>query len=401
MLDEALRSADFHVLRVLLELDTLPISHGTWDIANHCYEFWNGSIDLPKKVLFRLADQLSDRDYDQTPAARNQVHELYHARNLTFTGAQALYDRGLQDVDSHDDRGLTPFYCLSKHYAYYANPGNMSICRLQWLYNHGACVNACHPLEHTRASHFLARATLRYIAADVGSDKTVFAAVRSVSTLLYGHNAMLLEAYLDLVKDKCVCYCSSYGCDVATSALIPSPPIWHIKPPLAMKDRIVIFTAILSHLGIKIDQEVQQILSILRLATFEILGMTHTCHSHHRHYDLTEKDISAYRHIEAQDAQLLDDLMGEFEIEWSEYDGSFLEFIDYYWDPRIKEVLAERNATPANEEELQELGVSLHISDEDTEEESEDDTEDPWTRFQRRVRLIVENEDPDKWDKSW
>jgi hypothetical protein len=161
--------------------------------------------------------------------------------------------------------------------------------------------------------------------------------------MLEEFSSMLVEVFSGLRQDNCVCYCSTDGCDIATSALRPVRKERFVKSVQACtKDKIKIFTGVLDHLEICLDRYLAHLRSALRVMTFDVLGMTHTCHDHNtcdhamaRTPAPTQEDIPAVHHIDADDAQRLDDLMLEFEREWPGHHRSFLGFVENYWEPRM------------------------------------------------------------------
>ncbi|KAJ4295096.1 hypothetical protein N0V90_007105 [Kalmusia sp. IMI 367209] len=76
---------------------------------------------------------------------------------------------------------------------------------------------------------------------------------------------------------------------------------------------------------------------------------------------LTLDEITDIQYTEQKDAQLLEDLLREFEMAWEAYEGSLIEFIDGYWSPRMEEVKRLRDAGSENNlERLQEAGVVFY-----------------------------------------
>jgi len=102
--------------------------------------------------------------------------------------------------------------------------------------------------------------------------------------------------------------------------------------------------------------------SMLRVFTFDHLGLEHTCHNMlGEDFDdvipCSERDALDTQDLEHDGLLLLEDLLLEFETVLNNFEGTFLEFIEGMWTKRMDAVMSERN-TP-DEQDLRQMGVSL------------------------------------------
>ncbi|KAL9120103.1 MAG: hypothetical protein Q9187_003337 [Circinaria calcarea] len=102
-------------------------------------------------------------------------------------------------------------------------------------------------------------------------------------------------------------------------------------------------------------------MDLVRLLTFEELELTHTCcrvSNNSIQEPLDKTDIHEIHDEETVLLTKLEDLVLEFQEKKTELNVSIIEFLEGYWETRMKEVLKEPGYL--NEEELQRIGVVVH-----------------------------------------
>lgn len=218
----------------------------------------------------------------------------------------------------------------------------------------------------------------------------------------------LSNAVHDRCRDCCVCYCSQNGCDVITSTLSKNPFLtwWPDVPRAYITMSKIILSKIFGFLGIHLEEDPELRNSALRIMTFEVLEMTHTCHLQLSELDglsldeerLTEEDIANIHDIEKEDIRVLEDLLKHFETVWSSHDGTFLEFLESYWEPHMAKILAESSAKPIDQEALKEHNVTLETCGRETSRRADDFGQFAW--FQRVMEAIGDGREIDDCDKS-
>jgi hypothetical protein len=151
-------------------------------------------------------------------------------------------------------------------------------------------------------------------------------------------------------RDDYICRCAVDGCSVTSSAL-----------KLAGSDGYIITSSTLKVAGSDHDVSVQAVLdqkqvlrlvlrfcsdsryhrdvfrSAVRSMTFNVLGLTHTCHDHGHNptrccpeLPLSEDKIRDIQYTETKDVGLLEELLCEFKNAWDAAEGQFLDFINGY-----------------------------------------------------------------------
>lgn len=168
-------------------------------------------------------------------------------------------------------------------------------------------------------------------------------------------------------RDNCVCWCSSpsRGCSPLQS-FWKSIPWWvkRLSPHRDRASRAALLGHLLFHRSIKVtkadsEDSCDQIIELVRLLTFEALGMTHTCCSLKKckPWELAivncppgkVRDVQS-KSEEQHNARVLEDLMLEFTHEVKAINPSMnLEiFIWGYWRRRISKLFAVDGDTLAN-----------------------------------------------------
>ncbi|KAL5338928.1 hypothetical protein BJX70DRAFT_408388 [Aspergillus crustosus] len=135
----------------------------------------------------------------------------------------------------------------------------------------------------------------------------------------------LFTLLMDDTRDTCFCACSKGGCS-PLSRVARTIRAWYLmyEPSPGARTKA-------------------NCSALLRLFTFERLGLTHTCHRVHSRgaTRLDNAEISEIREEEAEMIEELDQLVREFDRKYDELSLGLEEFTTEYWIPRMEEVLAE------------------------------------------------------------
>ena len=146
--------------------------------------------------------------------------------------------------------------------------------------------------------------------------------------------------------------------------------------------------------------------SALQAMTFDVLGLTHTCHRH-RHSAFScfpkipypENDIRDIQSVEENDHRFLHELLDEFNDTWDAEGADIMDFVDGYWTTRIEEILIERETPRIDElERLERIGVKLTTYGPSLPEISEETRKiDDHELFERKVKAILDEDHEEYW----
>ncbi|ORX96292.1 hypothetical protein BCR34DRAFT_607689 [Clohesyomyces aquaticus] len=103
--------------------------------------------------------------------------------------------------------------------------------------------------------------------------------------------------------------------------------------------------ALLTALDQLLSAGLQLALPVLRILTFEKLGIRHTCHD----FLLIQKCGTSN-----QDKSLiaqLEELMQQFKSRYAEHEETFKSFFDHYWKPHMDKILADMNGSDIDEDQ--------------------------------------------------
>ncbi|KIW34645.1 uncharacterized protein PV07_01412 [Cladophialophora immunda] len=311
---------------------------------------------------------------------------LYHGRELGVRTAQKLYDTGFCDFDGRDSRGYTPL--MGENWGYH---GAHSFTYARWLCDRDAnllcqfppCTSSnCHEGdEHQRP---IALQTIHSAAFRIG-EALFRGRWNSLDWEKSEQATLFLKLLLTIassdVSDGCSCACSSQGCTPVLNILDKSSPngarsYWFLR-----------------WLDLHLPYAFPRIfLKVLRLCTFDALGLTHTCcrHGCRRDEDWfsgpwwkscpfstpVDEEIHEIQEEEKHLISLLDSLMAEFTEQWlwptSEWGVD--DFISKVWRPRLRQVQSERARMSVEEQaQMRGLGIKMRFDEEDSWNQNEGD----------------------------
>jgi len=217
--------------------------------------------------------------------------------------------------------------------------------------------------------------------------------------------SLLTSVFESQSRDDCICHCAVGGCNLTSSALKVVGSDYNVSVQTVHRRKQALRLVLKFCSDSRYHGEVFR--SALRSMTFDVLGLTHTCHDHgHAPYRCfpklpsSEDEIRDIQYTEAKDLSLLEELLHEFESAWDAAEGEFLDFIDGYWMTRMKEILAEKGQQRVDEVEiLKEIGVDVRAYGPELPIKLEKRYRlDEWEKFERRVQAIMDGNRPeDDW----
>lgn len=306
----------------------------------------------------------------------------YHFPDLTVKVANELWDAGFRDIDVPDENHRTPL--MTGRFSSDRDEIIDLIETAFWLYQKGAALHrhCCATLPPgpnnvgSTASR-LGRRAIHFVAAAV-KEWFVFRAYRfirrygkvgypaamehEIDNLNLDCRQFLHKILLDGSPDGCFCACSGHGCTPMTFWLKRRWSWW-----LAEDDDDTVVTAWgrrwffdnvpTEHLSTVSSQE------ILRLITFEELGLRHTCCEFYVSLFRTPKpeEVDEFRDEDHEGIQLLESLLSEFEEKRGDED--IKSFVNGYWSTRMEEVLAALDEVPIDRTAMREIGVIVEDDD--------------------------------------
>ncbi|KAL9037929.1 MAG: hypothetical protein Q9180_003441, partial [Flavoplaca navasiana] len=298
------------------------------------------------------------------------MHVVYHCPRLTVKVANVLWEAGFRAIDLLDDHDRTPLMMLG-----YRDPLNQDYNMRDvteyafWLYQKGASLyRPCRVMhqpdsedvgdtvsrsEH-RVVHFLAAVFKR--SFEYPYIKRLQKAETDIDDLSLESRQISQKVLQDDSSDNCLCACSRHGCIPATCFLkcTRSIPVPRERKRAAWRR----FRWILKNVPLK-DFPVPISREIIRLGTFERLGLRHTCCNNEFGIFETVEPAEAdeIRDEDRDGIQLLESLLPEFEEKLGDED--IKSFIEGYWSTRMEEVLAARDEESVDRVGMREAGVIL------------------------------------------
>lgn len=298
-----------------------------------------------------------------------QPGSIYMWPSLTSLIAQKLFDAGFHETNTAF-RGYYPLMCR------YGD--NVSV----WFEDHGASLYTPIPIpdEHFDASSDADRSmpiypTIHFLMRCLGERRWV--------DLPKEISRQLSRLLNDKISDPCICYCTGngIGCTSASKYIshssnqfkrrnltlgetVDDDKYFEIQLYELLKPRIV-------ERAVNENSGHQVAVDIIRVITFDMLGMRHTCCKYERVFDprydkgdllilMDPEDIEEIREEDRYLAAQLETLMEEFEVKFRELNVPLSQFVESYWSLRIREVVRGRDELSAEDlHAIRETGVVL------------------------------------------
>ena len=394
-----------HRRRQLLTLARTYLSPLSWDDSRE------PSDKLPDEDTKHLVAKLSEAriTIPRACAVSDRHYTIWHRAHgkLSVPAAQKLFDAGFRDLNGHDDRGLTPLMLFSIWDHTPSSRGSMKPELLEWLVDHGGDLSSNYPrcrgdcrlsLEHRRPCSLKSVHSLAYgsgLSSSINSQTMIW--TLGISGRILG---------LDVV-DGCICACTEHGCRPGINILHDSHPYGGRYPQIYWMARISRFVSRLTSTFNSL------FLALIRLWTFELLELTHTCcrsglkeHSEQWRKPCpfsipTEDEVHEIQDEEREIISLHQDLVLEFNDAWLISTRDPKNFFSKVYAPRMRQVKKERSEmTEEQLRDLGQLGVQVERDDE-TASGSGANEDDWWERIIKGDEFAHEDLYDDEYEDSY
>lgn len=380
-LDTAIVIGNVASIELLLRSDIQPTEF-TWALALR--------IKSRSEIISKIASWLGEYT-QQNPASvlknyyrPNNTRTPYHEKSMDVEAANALYSAGLVDIDvcaleAYEVFG-TPLWVHAFELLYICLGPVLDL--LHWFIDKGAQMERAHPIYGTTPLHVIAERSAYILTKRMfRPEETTPDGLRALKRLEKLFHISLHGTVLDM----CVCFCATRGCAPFTTALKKIRQAFHEEFNSLYRNRepnlneIDLKRSVIQHMGLSGilgNKSTQN--AIIRVLTFDRLGLTHTCHTHsyspwgyHSYELLSQGEMSDIHHSEGKDIELLEGLLLDFNAALADHPGTFLEFIDGYWMERMDQIVKDKCTPRKNECEIvfQEVGVVLRPVKEPPQEE--------------------------------
>jgi hypothetical protein len=308
------------------------------------------------------------------PSPFLQQETVYHTSGLDASMADMLFEAGFRDTEGTDRDGLTP---LLFHTMYLPQSLAELVSLIKWFISKGGDIYKEDPIRRGtalhRLAHILGRKTFEVLEAHEAHNKPPKRRQNVYLTLGEERRQTIIDFLTDPFEDSCMCACSKRGCRAISST---TKGLWGIWQPWSQSDcEPTRGISLRTPDGLFLmDTYTADFLEperrrcpwlphyILRVMTFDTLGLTHTCHQPlSLRSRRSEEDISEIQSEERFMIQQLESLMAEFDAKLSEVGGTLTSFLKGYWKPRMEEVLNTKDEGLDEEErrKMREIGVVL------------------------------------------
>ncbi|KAI1410272.1 hypothetical protein F5Y13DRAFT_192459 [Hypoxylon sp. FL1857] len=355
-------------------------------------------INLPPKIIENFGveeDALLDTNAFDVLQALRREHILlptiyddcrpgsvYHWCGINRSIAQKLFDAGFRGPDVKFC-GYTPLMAMETEGLYNGSPSCRLVAKLEllhWFKTHGADLHTPVPVfgyslssENYRSHptypviHLIATRLGEVLYKDIEYpllDRELFKLKAPKENVSRNQRSQLLKLLGDGIADPCICYCTTNGCTPASK---------YACGFLGIAKRYYLYYDTMGVISKRVIA-----LDIIRVSTFEILGMKHTCcrYKERRYCDDIQRyikggilhltDPEERDEIREEDrylAEQLDFLMVEFEGKFRELNMPLSQFMEDYFFPRIREVWAEKDELSTEDiEDIRGIGVVLDKS---------------------------------------
>lgn len=252
---------------------------------------------------------------------------VYHQRDLTIMAADKLWEAGFVDIDIENEAGFTPIELHSS----WGDFHNFFV--VLWLLGKGVSMRESQSLPtHCRGLAAPLPCYIWYFLSEFSDYHRA-----QTRPLFYEVSKAYPSLYSLELHDDCCCPCTSSGCNLV---------VFFLKGRCSDQDG----EEVLSFMDDRRDQFVGSLAySILRLATFEALGLTHTCCKPAWKGSKLE-GFAAPRFEEPEEHELHDEerhgieqlklLVDEFMAHYLATGGPIGHFLQGYWKTRILDYIS-------------------------------------------------------------
>lgn len=325
----------------------------------------------------------------QIPLALSVPHvkmTVYHCHEITVEVAERLYNVGFRDLNGRDYNGRTPLAAIDSRLLYARNIFELKphLSYAAWIVSKDArLLHTPHSEKAGPLVHSAAHVFMRSLGTEIFDHrqfKQVYAGHWKalgpfLSNALYELCSVASEVKTILavaLTDNCLCACSKAGCLPFVTLLKSLPDnVWvracHWRPS-DVYWHLPIIVQLASMQDGEFGIEASFWMDIIRLETFNALGLTHTCCHQEQdcpplHGVLDPVEADEIRDEEAALIEQLEDLVVEFEKEFALRGSSIIPFLEGYWKQKMDEVLRENPPlSPEEDAQLREIGVVVDKS---------------------------------------
>lgn len=355
---------------------------------------------LPKHEIakFRLEDQdmLQDTAFEVSEALRYHGNHLsqcfcnvrpgsiYHSACLSMELARTLLKVGFQSPNT-TFHGFTPLMTIELYVLTHRRGLKGIVDLVTWFLDQGANLHCPIPVSGVKgiatqpATPVLDFKVIHRIADAYG--KGLYRShITAEDHLRFGHVRAIIS---DPSPDPCKCYCSPDGCTPATLLIRSFFGTCH-RCKFNTSDYLDEMRKGIEFMSIFLtnDRVRDFATDIIRVSTFERLGMKHTCCKYiEENFQNLRRDVchailaDEYKIIDTMDSEEVDEiqeedqylalrlesLVAEFRAKYDEQKESFHDFFFGYWWQWMDEVQAEEYEVAEGDlEEIQEIGVVLN-----------------------------------------
>ena len=278
-------------------------------------------------------------------------HDPYHETHLV---AEFLLQQGFLDVDLADSHGHTPLSTLILYPSWSESDPSYGL----WLIRHGADISRPWPLPYppdiNDRTQYNTNLTIAHMIL-----QWHFESVEYLES--EGLQLVSLVAQID-VYDECRCGCLDKGCHTLQGLF---KTLWKTRESQELRREAISAREMAAMLfndcqGLRLQRWEHMCISALRLFTFEMLELRHTCCDMPYVLRYSPEEIAEIQDEDRATLDFLEELMEELTEAYRRRGFEFADFLVSYWAPRVDEVLTGLDAVRLTEAErhgAEHLGV--------------------------------------------
>lgn len=277
---------------------------------------------------------------------------VFHQWQLDRQLMDRLYDAGFVDIDTLNSAGYSPLMITGLD-----SSTRQVIQRANWLVSKGADITRCLPGTSIPAIHVITFRVIWKLEEQLClcSHDTALLSPSSFETAV-----LLKQAFTTRLYDGCNCACSPRrGCTPLSVGLkeLLSLSAWR-------NGRIHMVLRELLEIAPRTPETAE---TVIRLATFRDLDITHTCCReaymlHSGQFLLKPFDPDEADRIRDEEEELIaecDQVVARFMKQYQSVNLPLMQFMQEYWCPQMQEYLLDNGTELDDSTQLHDLGISL------------------------------------------
>jgi hypothetical protein len=281
---------------------------------------------------------------------------IFHQCELDRQLMDRLYDAGFVDVDTVNSAGYSPLMINDSYLS-----ADALIQRADWLVSKGADITRCLPGTSIPAIQVIALRVIWKLEGQLclNSRDSALSSSSSFETAVF-----LKQAFTTRLYDGCKCACSpSKGCTSLSVALkeLLSVAIWRNgRIPTVLRELLKLA-----------PRTLETAETVIRLATFTDLDLTHTCCReagilHSGQFLLKPFDPEEADRICDEEGELIaecDQIVARFMKQYQSANLPLMQFMQEYWCPQMQEYLRDGiEFDDGGSIQVHDLGITLSPS---------------------------------------